>query len=469
MTEKTGRRAAVSDQTARRRIQAARAVDPLTAVMVVVPLLAVLAALGVRAAGGTSPSHGPQNVPLSRSVIICPPGATDLAVASMSGARGTIEVRTGGIDREAEVGPGITDSLSLGNKSAVLVGRGDLAPGLVAGRFGRPLSNIDCRPPDFDEWFTGVGAGAKHQSVLQLANPDGGRAIVDVVVLGRKGPVDVPALRGVAVRGGETREFDLAQLIPREDDLALRVRTLRGRIAASVLDTFAEIGNGQSGTDGLPPQSAPATRNLLMGLPGGAGKRVLVVANPGADAGRVSLRFVTRDATFAPEGADDIALPAGSVVRVPLAKFLKGAGTRDDERPLGLELVSTVPATAGLVMFVDGDLTHAVPTDPLTGAGSTPLPPGTKQLVLGGATKPGVVLVDAYDDAGKALPDQRIEIAAGRGVSVEVPAAARLITVTPQRTSVSAVVIVTGLGATLVRPREPIDTGLVPHVAPGRP
>lgn len=446
-----------------------RLLDPTALVTTGIAAGTVLAALLVHATPVAERRAGPDEVPLDRATVICPPGGDEVVVASLSGASGTIPVRTGGIDRSVQVRPGVAGSLKVGNKSAVVTGLGELAPGLIAGRFGTPLLSMDCRPPVFDQWFTGLGAGAKHRSVLQLANPDAGRAIVDVVLLGRNGPVDVPELRGVAIRGGESREFDLSQIVPRADDLALRARTVRGRISASVLDTFEELGSDQQGTDALASQLRPTRTNLLLGLPGGPGQRTLVLANPGDDAGRAAIRLVTGDAVFTPDDAPMIELPPQSVVRVPLASILKGAGAREDERPLGLHVSSTVPATAGLVMFVQGDLTHAVPVPPLASTGTTPLPPGTKRIVLGGAIAPGVVTLAFIDAQGRALPEKRVQVASGRAVEMQLPTRARVMTVTPSRTPISAVVVVTGNGATLVRVREPIETGLVPQVSLGAP
>ncbi len=444
-------------------------IDVTALVTIGLAALTVLAALLVHASPVADRRAGPDEVPLDRATVICPPGGDELVVASLSGASGSIPVRTGGIDREVEVKPGVAGTLKVGNKSAVVTGLDELAPGLIAGRFGTPLMSIDCRPPIFDQWFTGLGAGAKHRSVLQLANPDAGRAIVDVTVLGRNGPVDVPELRGVAIRGGESREFDLSKIVPRADDLALRARTVRGRISASVLDTFEELGADQQGTDGLASQLAPTRTNLLLGLPGGPGQRTLVLSNPGDSAGRASIELVTGDAVFTPESAPKIELPPQSVVRVPLAGILRGAGARDDERPLGIQVTSTVPTTAGLVMFVQGDLTHAVPVPSLGSTGTAPLPPGTKRIVLGGAIGPGVVTLAFIDAQGRALPEKRVQVASGQAVEMQLPTRARVMTVTPRSTPISAVVVVTGNGATLVRVREPIETGLVPQVSPGAP
>ena len=48
-------------------------------------------------------------------------------------------------------------------------GSDDLAPGLLGLRSGvAPLTAQDCSVPSSEQWFTGVGAGADHDSVIEL-------------------------------------------------------------------------------------------------------------------------------------------------------------------------------------------------------------------------------------------------------------------------------------------------------------
>lgn len=443
--------------------------DVTTVAAVVVPLLALAAAFLVDTGVDSRPGTPPVETPLSRASVICPAGGGKVYVTTTTDATGAVDVRAGSARREAQVASDAVDEVALGDRAVVVTGEGDLAPGLVAGRFSTPLASFDCRPPVFDQWFTGVGAGAKHRSYVQLVNPDQGRAVVDIQVLGRDGVVDAPQLRGLAVRGGESRTLDLAQVLPRRDELALHVTVLRGRLATSVRDTFRGLGRGRSGDDDLASQEAPAARNLLLGLPTGTGPRTLVVANPGATEGRAALRLVTSDSAFAPAGLDEIVLPPRSVVQVRIADVLQQAGT-GDERPLGLLVESTVATTASLNMFVRGDLVGLVPVPPLAGPGTAVLPQGGGSLVLGGATGQGVVTVTLHALDGTEVSEQRVEVAPGRATAVAVPRTARLLTVTPQRTRITAVVLVTtDDGATVVRVREPVRTGLVPGVGPGLP
>lgn len=444
--------------------------DRVSLVAVLLPVLTVLAGFLVQTDETVAEPVAPVETALTRSTLVCPPGGSEVSIASVSGASGDVQLAAEDDRAELALAPDRVSTLDVGRRSLIVTGQDELAPGLVANRYERPWASSDCRPPVAEQWFTGVGAGAKHRSVLQLVNPDGGRAVVDIEVLGRRGEVEVPALRGLAISGGETRRFDLAEVVPRRDDLALHVTTLRGRVSASVLDTFQEIGrSGSDGRDGLDSQDAPSTSNLLLGIPSGQGQRTLVIANPGTDEGRATVRLVTADSVFTPAGAEDVVLPPRSVIRVGLAPLLAAAGKGDENRAYGVQVDSMVEATVGLVMFVEGDLAQGVATPPLVGSGTVALPEATKELVLGGATGPGVVTISLWNKAGTSLPTQRVEVSADRGFLVDLPRKARLMTITPSRTEVSAVVLVTGDGATLVRVREPVLTGLEPAVAPGLP
>lgn len=440
-----------------------------TLVAMLLPVLVLVGASFVQTDQETAERVAPEETALTRSTLICPPGGSEVSIASVSGASGDVRLQAGEDAGDLGVAPDQVSTLDVGRRSVVITGSNDLAPGLVANRYERPLASADCRPPVVDQWFTGVGAGAKHRSVLQLVNPDAGRAVVDIVVTGRRGEVPVPALRGLAISGGETRRFDLAQVIPRRDDLALHVTTLRGRISASVLDTFQEIGRGQNGRDGLDSQDAPSTSNLLLGIPQGKGQRTLVIANPGDDEGRATVRLVTADSVFAPAGSEDVVLPPRSVTRVGLAPLLAGAGKGDKARAYGVQVDSTVATTIGLVMFVEGDLAQGVATPPLAGPATVVLPQADNELVLAGASGPGVVTVSLWDKTGTSLREKRIEISPDKGFLVPLPSKARLMTVTPDRATVSAVVLATGDGAALVRLREPVLTGLEPFVEAGLP
>lgn len=449
-------------------------------VLLLLPALVVGAALGVRAVPEDAVVRPPRTIPLALGTLVCPPGDGAVRVASTATEPGTVAVAGAGTGEDTAdpvaVRPGAVSTARADRGPVVIIGRDAAAPGLLAARVERPLAAAECRPPEVDAWFTGVGAGAKHRSTLQLTNPDQGRALVDVTVHGRTGEVEAMALRGIAVPGGTSRAIDLATLLPRRDDLALHVVVSRGRVSASVSDSYTEIGRGSAGTDAIPVQPAPASTLTLLGLPEGTGQRSLVIANPGTAQTSVEVRLVTASSTFVPAGSEPVAVAPGAVVRVQIAPLLqraaRAAGGRG-ERLLGLELRAGTPITADLLMFVDGDLAHAGVAVPLERTAVTPLPPGRRTLVLAGAPRQGVVVVRTWDDDGRAADPIRVEVAPGRAERVVLPEDARLLAVAPQGTAVRAAVLAEDGGAlggaTVLRPLQPVLTGVVPSVSGGLP
>ncbi|MEQ7845930.1 DUF5719 family protein [Nocardioides kribbensis] len=440
---------------------------PTVVLAVVLPLLVLLSALAVGgpdevAAPGAQP---PSEAALTRSTLVCPRAADGgrVVVGSDAGAPGTVAAG----EEEVEVGDGVTAGLD-DDGSVEVTGEGERAPGLVAGRSARDATSaVDCPPPSSDQWFTGVGAGGAHTSVLELHNPDGGPAVADVAVYSQSGALDAERLRGVAVGPGRTLRLDLAELVPRREELTLRVTTDRGRIAATVVDSFEELGAAAASREWLPSQAEPRTDNLLLGVPPGDGRRTLVVANPGDDAVRVQVGIVTAQSVFAPEELPELVVDPGSVKVVSLGALLSSPAA---DGALGLALTSSAPVTATLRSSVDGDLAETVAGPLVTGATAAVVPPGPggAELVLGGAATAGVVEVEAWDAEGRPLRTRRTEVGPDRGTSLALPAGAVLVRVVPSRAEVVASLLRAGPDGSVVVPlRDLVRSALVPAVRPG--
>lgn len=455
-TPAPGRRAAT--RAARRRV------DATVLLAVGLPLLAVLAALLVRPGAPELPAAAPERTPLTSATVICPSGDGPVIAASDAGADGSVDVRQGRKEATVDLPAWRPTEVAGDPAPVVLRAEGDLAPALLAGRGGSPLVAPECRAPAFDEWFTGVGAAAKHASVLELVNPDAGPAVVDTIAYGARGPVGEAesVLRGVAVPGHSVLRISLAKRLPRRDDLALHVRTTRGRVAAAVLDTYDELGRGPSATDYLPSQPDPTTTNLLLGLPDGRGRRVLQLANPGETETRATVKVVTERSTFAAVGSKDVVVPPQSVARVSISPLLKGRNARD---AVGLLVESESPVTASARLFVGGDLTHLVTPEPVTET-SAVVPAGDKRIALA-AGRAASVHVVARDDAGKVVADGRVEVVPGRAALESLPEDAVLVTVTSNGPAVVGTVLASGDGDAVVRLRPVPRSGLVAHVRPG--
>ncbi|MCR6031436.1 hypothetical protein GGQ22_08240 [Nocardioides sp. zg-579] len=467
---------------------ASRALDLTVVLAIVLPLITGAAVLLTRTDTPAAQDRGPAASALGAASVVCPAAGSPVAVTTASGASGAAFAEglggragggsggsggsgSGGSGRdevEVALAPDAVGTVpGLADEPVVVRAEDDLAPGLVAGRVAeRPLRVAECAAPAPEQWFTGVGAGAGHSSVLELVNPDNGPAVADVVVTGRAGVVDAPDLRGVAVPGRSSVRLDLADLVPRRDELSLHVTTQRGRVHSSVVDRIDELGAGAAAEDFLPPQPEPATSLTLLGLPAGPGSRTLVVANDGDSEVRVGLRVLDERSVFAPEGLEDVRVAPQSVARVQLGATL---GPLVADGALGLVLDATGPVTATLRSFVGGDLAHAVPPGEVSSSTVAVVPEGRKRLVLGGATSTGVVEVVARDASGEELAAKRVEVSPDRGFAVGLPARAVHLTVTPRRTPVVGAVVAATGGSGVVRLRELVRSSLVPDVRPGLP
>ncbi len=451
-------------QPGRRTAAAAgrRRPDATLVLAVLLPLVAIGLALLVRPPMPTTPTRAPVVDALSRATLVCPGGGTSSVVATATDATGEVTAKVGQGERRVRLAPRTLTRFS-GNRPVVVIGEDDLAPGLVGSVRGRDSAST-CRAPRNDQWFTGVGAGARHLSTLELVNPDAGPALVDVQVYGRRGIVDAPGLRGLAVPGNGRARVDLASVVPRRDDLALRVTTARGRVGASVLDRYDQLGAGASSTEWLPSQPAPLDDNLLLGLPTGQGQRTLVLANAGDDEARATLQVVTETSVFTPEGIEDVTLAPQSVTRVSLSKVLGKAALRD---AIGLRVSTTAPVTASLRAFLSGDLSHTVAAEPFSEDTTVLVPEGGGQLLLSGATGAGSVEVTARDAAGAVVTRRTLDVVADRGYTVPLPAKVALVEVAPRGTPVAGAVLVTDAGRAVLPLVELQRTGLVAQVRPG--
>ncbi len=409
-------------------------------------------------------SQAPELTALTRSTIVCPSGASQAYLSSTTETPGEVAVRAGAAteDTPTQLTPRAITTVA-GEGPVVITGVDALAPGLLGGVFATPLAAAPCREPIPDQWFTGVGAGAHHSSVLELVNPDAGPAVIDATLVGQDGIVDAPELRGVAVPSHGVVRINLATTIPRRDELALQVMTSRGRVFATVRDRYDQLGTGEAGRDWLPGQSAPATSNLLLGLATGSGQRSLVIANPAADETRASVQVVTKDSVFTPKGVKDLTVAPEAVTRVSLSELLPKSALAD---AVGLLVTSPAPVTTTVRSFVDGDLSHAVPGEPVTS--STVLAPtGKKKIILSGASAAGTVTVVARGQDGKQMAKQRIDVVASRGYTFSLPPEATMVEVTTRGTSVVGSLLVTGDGAAVVPLIELVTDGLVAQVRPG--
>ncbi len=463
------------------RASARRRPDVTTVLALVVPLLTVLALLAVDVDPAAPGAVPPERTTLTRSTTTCPGLDAPVVVTTTGQAGGEVEVRRGEDVADVAVGPAVPATApsapaAAASLPAEVTGEGDLAPGLVAGRFpedGQPTAP-ECRDPRPDQWFTGVGASPRQPSVLELTNPDGGPAVADVVVHGPRGVVDAPSLRGVAVPGQGVVLVELAEEVPRLGDLALHVTTTRGRVGAAVLDRFDDLGAGASGSEWAASQAAPATDVLLLGLPGQEARRDLVVANASDDEARVAVSVLTADSEFTPEGSPELEVDPQGTASLDLGDVLTGAALDD---VVGLRLEASRPVTAALRTVVEGDLAVTPAAEVLGQGGTTTvLPAGATELVLAGASGSGTVVATPRDAEGEPLgPEEglRADLAPERASVLELPEGTRLLEVRLRGAEAAGSVVVRGEdgggGAAVVRLHDLETSALVGAVRPALP
>ncbi len=440
--------------------------SPVTILAVLIPLLTVAALALVRPAGQPSSSHAPAEAPLDRVTAVCParlPGADEIRMGTTGLGSGELTLRVGRQDDTQSLTDGVASRTE--RQYVVINGSGELAPGLVASRSGGG-SATGCDQPAPERWFTGAGASAEHTSTLTLINPDRGPAVADVTVWDGSGLVDVPALRGVRVPGGRSTSFDLSEVAPNRDALALRVSVSRGRLASHVVDVVDPVGRDRPVREWLPAQAAPASTSYVAGIGTTAADRVLTLANPGDSEVRVALELVSEDSEFAPSGLEEVTLDPASVDEVDLSGVLRGRGLAGVQ---AIRLEATGPVTASLGTRTPTDLALTSAGSTIEGEAAVALPAGAKRIVVTGATAPGLVTLQAWDEDGDAVVrERRVEIDPATAARIRVPDDAVLAQVLVERTGAVVSVEVSDRGLSVLPLSQLGTTSEVADVRPAQ-
>lgn len=471
----TPRRSAPASGGGRRAsLSRTRRVDLLVGLGILAP---AVVAFSVGLIGGEdNPLAGPQaptTSALTSATTVCPGGVSgdgglvrvtrapdvpggELAVATAPAARGGSGSSTTRAGKAITVEQGSSVVVPSSSGPTVLDGRAGAAPGIAAGRDGE-LAVPECRGPSYDEWLVGLGASARHGTVIELVNPDDGDAVVDLALHDEAGPVEEPALRGIEVPPHGVKRIDLATAAPRAEATAAHLTVVRGRVTATARSTWDPLGRGRVTTDFLPADAEPASSSLILGVPSRPAQPSLQLANPGEDEVRVGIRLVTEQSVFEPTGAPDISVAPQAMETVDLSKLLRGAAA---EGVIGIQVDSSGPVASSFMALSGGDLVLLAPAPALEDPAAAVLPSGRRTLVLGGARRTSVVHVVSFDGAGKQLRADKVEIGSDRGATLALPDAAASISVLARNTPIQAVVLATtggrqpGLATLRVRPAE---------------
>ncbi|TMR98205.1 DUF5719 family protein [Nonomuraea basaltis] len=365
-------------------------------VLVVVALAAMYGVAYVTRPAPAAPvADGPRRVPVESVTAVCP------------GAKG---------EKVGVYLPGtLTHEAMANGKPYVTKGPAELEAGYTTRTTrgaGRGLAGVRCTEPTPTTWLLGPGP-ANASVILHLTNADKALALADVHVHAAEGPVSGDKGTGLEIAPGEHREIDLKTLAPSADIMAVSVTAIFGRVAVAARTTL-----GTGGVDWLPAAAPPATRVVVPGIPGGGGRRELLVAAPGETDAVVQLKAVSEEAEYAMSGRESIDVPAGSVVSVDVTIGLGGSSG-------ALVLTSPTPIVAGLVLTGTGqrsDIAFTAGTSSLD-LGSAVARNGTgSRLVLTALGGPGKVRVQVVPGKGAAEQPFEVNVPAGRTRNVRLKA-----------------------------------------------
>lgn len=346
--------------------------------------------------------------------------------------------------------------------AALVRGDGAAAPGLTAtvATTASRLSASRCTAPSSRLWFTGAGGGVEHASTLELVNPEQGQAVVSVTVLGEEGPVESAGVREISVPAGGRVEVDLAEVAPATGELAVGVRTMRGRVGVAVRDRIGPPGS-RPAEDLLPGQVRPRRATVLAGLPAEADEHLLLAANPGDDEVVVTVSVVGPDGTFTPAQESELAVAPGTVGTLDLGGVV-GA------QAAALRIEATGPVASTVRSRLGTDMTYAPAARKLGRRAALALPAGpTAVLALSSDAEEDVVDVVTYDVDGTEVSREDVAVPAAGTVAVDLPRRARLVRVRAGAATVRGAVALTSESGVATLPVDRLVTRLAePDVRP---
>ncbi len=276
------------------------------------------------------------------------------------------------------------------------------------------LATAQCQAPGTDFWFVGPGQKSVADIQLYLMNTDSQAADATVQILTDSGPILGSTDAGIGVPPHGLVVQSLAKLLHGSGVVALNVTTSVGRVVAAVLETS----NGSEPGAWLPATAAPATSQVLPGLPGTPGGRELYVAVPGVSNAQVKVTAITARGSYQPTGGSGIDLPGGSAAGIALPS-LGGI-------PAAIQVSSGVPVSVS--MSVPGGaagapgafIAAAAPVQEQgVIAGNPASSGGTSALVLSAPQAAAQVSVTELTAAGQgSVAPRTVAVAAGHSVVV---------------------------------------------------
>jgi hypothetical protein len=200
---------------------------------------------------------------------------------------------------------------------------------------GASLSAAPCLGPATLHWFSGLGSTDDDRTDLILTNPDDAQAQVDLRYYGQSGRIAVPASSGRVIKGHQSVRVSLNGLVSANGPFSVQVQATEGRVTAVAK-------RSQGVTDWQIPSASPSPIVVIPGIPSDAGRRQLVVTNPGNSRATVDVQVLGFQGPYEPSGAESLEVAPESTATVSLEKGLGGAAG-------SIKLTSDVPVTGAVI------------------------------------------------------------------------------------------------------------------------
>ena len=280
------------------------------------------------------------------------------------------------------------------------------------------MGTVSCAHPGSDMWFVGTGAAEGAPVIrLYLMNTGDLAASVDLDILTDSG-VQSGLGNAITVAPHQFVEQDIAPFVTGSAALALHVQTSSGQVAAAVWE------GTKSGGTWLPQAAAPSNVLVIPGLTVASSAARLFVTVPGAANAQVRVIAFTAQGKFPQFGSTPVAAPAGATTPVPLTSLGASAA--------GLELISNVPITAGVIVPGAGVGSFSTAVAPVTEQGVVAGNPATRGMTVGlvvtapaAAVRASITVIPSGGAASSGVSagtsPQLVTVPAGHTAAVTVP------------------------------------------------
>ena len=309
----------------------------------------------------------------------------------------------------------VTAPAAAGLGGTAVAATGPMAAGFEAEQSDTSgMGVVACTHPGSDMWFVGTGTDDGAPLVrLYLMNTGDLPASVNVAILTDAG-LQSGLSAGITVAPHQFAAENIAPLVHGSVALALHVQTSSGQVAAAAWES------GSSGGAWLPQAAGPATTLVIPGLTVASSAARLFVTVPGSTHARVKVVAFTAQGKFPQFGSVPVDAPASATSSFPLTSLGASAA--------GLQLTSTVPIVAGVLIPGQGIGSFTTAVAPVTEQGVVAGNPAARGLTVGlvltapaAAARASIAVIGAGSGPAAAGGQQVTTVKAGHTLAVTVP------------------------------------------------